>query len=116
MTSDLDRICRDVCLNHHEKWDGTGYPGEGSGRPEEHQAMGSGKKGEEIPLPGRIVAVADVYDALVSKRVYKTAWNEEETLSYIRSESGKHFDPELAEAFLSIYDVIKAIEEKYKEE
>ena len=77
---------------------------------------GQGKQGEEIPIAGRIVALADVYDALVSQRVYKGAWSETMTLSYIKDQSGKHFDPEVVDAFLAIYDVITAIRDKYQEE
>ena len=78
--------------------------------------MGDGKKGEEIPIAGRIVALADVYDALVTQRVYKSPWSEEMTLGYIKDQSGKHFDPEVVEAFLAIYEVIAAIRDKYQEE
>ena len=66
-------------------------------------------------MPARIVALADVYDALVTRRVYKSPWSEEMTLDYIKDQSGKHFDPEVVEAFLAIYDVITAIREKYQE-
>ena len=75
-----------IALSHHEKWDGTGYP---------HQ-----KKGEEIPLYGRIVAVADVFDALTAKRAYKKAWSLTDALSLIVEESGKSFDPKIVEVFL----------------
>ena len=71
---------------HHEKWDGTGYP--------------RGLEGEEIPLPARIFAVVDVYDALTSDRPYRKAWSEEKTLALIKEDSGKHFDPDVVEVFL----------------
>jgi PAS domain S-box-containing protein/putative nucleotidyltransferase with HDIG domain len=71
---------------HHEKWDGTGYP--------------NGLKGEEIPLPARLFAVIDVYDALTSDRPYRPAWSKEKTLAYIQEQSGKHFDPQVVKAFL----------------
>ncbi len=73
---------------HHEKWDGTGYP--------------RGLKGEQIPMAARIFAVIDVYDALVSDRPYREAWSPEKAQEYIRSESGKHFDPQVVEAFLKL--------------
>ena len=73
---------------HHEKWDGTGYP--------------RGLHGEEIPLEGRIMAIADVYDALVSERPYKEPFSHEQAVEIIRKESGKHFDPKLVEAFLNM--------------
>ena len=73
---------------HHERWDGTGYP--------------EGLKGEDIPLPGRIFAVVDVWDALLSDRPYRRAWSEEETLTHIQEQSGKHFDPEVVEVFLRL--------------
>ncbi|HPF87336.1 MAG TPA: HD domain-containing protein [Candidatus Limiplasma sp.] len=75
---------------HHEKWNGKGYP--------DHIA------GESIPLAGRIMAISDVYDALISQRVYKRAYTHEEAVKIIREESGKHFDPELVEAFLAVSD------------
>jgi putative nucleotidyltransferase with HDIG domain len=73
---------------HHEKWDGTGYP--------------NSLKGEKIPVEARIFAVVDVWDALISDRPYRKAWSEEEALEYIRKESGRHFDPEVVEAFLKM--------------
>jgi putative two-component system response regulator len=85
-------MARTVALTHHEKWDGTGYP--------------RGIKGENIPLVGRIVAVADVFDALVSKRPYKKAWPAERAVAVIKEESGKHFDPEVVKVFLANLDEI----------
>lgn len=109
--SDWDRLSASIALNHHEKWDGTGYPGHPSAEaPDE---LGAGKTGETIPIEGRIVALADVYDALISKRVYKESWAEGEVLDYIKAESGKQFDPDVVNAFFEIYDVIKAIRKKY---
>lgn len=81
----------DIPYCHHEKWDGSGYP----------RAL----KGETIPITARIFAVVDVYDALTSDRSYRKAWSKEKTLDYIISESGKHFDPRVVEAFL---DLIKS--------
>jgi putative two-component system response regulator len=75
---------------HHEKWDGSGYP--------------KGLKGKDIPLQGRIMAIADVYDALVSERPYKKAFTHEEAVDIILSGSGKHFDPDLAKLFASVSD------------
>lgn len=85
----------EVALSHHEKYDGTGYP--------------KGLKGEDIPLVGRIVAVADVFDALTTRRPYKEAWPIEEALDYIRNASGSHMDPGVVEAFLSSIDKINQI-------
>lgn len=76
----------DIALCHHEKWDGSGYP--------------RGLTGEEIPLSARIMAIADVYDALRSKRVYKEAFSHEKSVSIIQDGQGRHFDPRLAETFL----------------
>lgn len=120
-TSDWDDMAAEIALNHHEKWDGTGYPGH---IPNIHSShidianicFGQGKKGEEIPLSARIVALADVYDALMSNRTYKTCWDEDKTLHYINTEKGKQFDPEIVAAFMDIYDVIQAIREKYSTE
>ena len=114
--SDLDALSAEIALNHHEKWDGTGYPGTIDDIYQEDLPLGVGKKGEAIPIAGRIVALADVYDALISRRVYKNPWTEEMTLDYIKAQAGKHFDPEVVQAFLAIYDVITAIREKYQDE
>ncbi|WP_275428087.1 HD-GYP domain-containing protein, partial [Stenotrophomonas maltophilia] len=77
-------------LSHHERWDGGGYPG--------------GLAGEAIPLPGRIVAVADVFDALVSERPYKRAWPLEKAREHLIAQKGSHFDPACVDAFLSRWD------------
>jgi len=114
--SDLDTLSAEIALNHHEKWDGTGYPGTIDDIYQENPPLGSGKKGEEIPIAGRIVALADVYDALVSQRVYKSPWTEEMTIDYLKGQAGKHFDPEVVEAFFAIYEVITAIKEKYQDQ
>ena len=114
--SDLDVLSAEIALNHHEKWDGTGYPGKIDDIYRDQLPLGAGKQGEEIPLAARIVALADVYDALVSPRIYKEAWTETMTLDYIKAQSGKHFDPEVVDAFLAIYDVIVAIRDKYQAE
>jgi HD-GYP domain-containing protein (c-di-GMP phosphodiesterase class II) len=112
--SEWDRLAREISLNHHERWDGTGYPGALSDLELECLPLQPGKKGREIPLSARIVAVADVYDALCSKRAYKDAWEEERVLHHMREESGKHFDPEIVDIFFEIYDVIKAIRQKWE--
>ncbi len=78
----------DIPYNHHERWDGSGYP--------------RGVKGEEIPLGARIFALVDVWDALTNDRVYKAAWSKTETRSYIREHTGKQFDPDLVEFFLDL--------------
>ncbi len=114
--SDLDVMAAEIALNHHERWDGSGYPGKISDIYQSQVQIAPGKKGEEIPLAARIVALADVYDALVSKRVYKESFSEEAALEFIREQSGQQFDPEVVAAFLAIYDVIVAIKEKYQEE
>lgn len=114
-TSDWDDMAAEIALNHHEKWDGTGYPGEIADIFAKGWHPGPGKKGLEIPLVARIVALADVYDALTSERVYKDCWPEEKVLQYIQKQKGKHFDPKLVDVFFSIYDVIRAIKSKYSE-
>jgi len=114
-TSELDVMSKDIALNHHEKWNGKGYPGkvEDIFSPDAKISK-QAKSGREIPLPARIVALADVYDALCSRRSYKDSWTDEKVLSVIESESGGHFDPELVEIFFDIYDVIKAIRNKFR--
>jgi len=84
-----------IALGHHEQFDGNGYP--------------QGLTGEDIPLPARIVAVADVFDALTSKRPYKSAWTFQEALNYLQSQSGKHFDPVCVRAFELRIDAVAAI-------
>jgi HD-GYP domain-containing protein (c-di-GMP phosphodiesterase class II) len=112
-TSDWDDMAAEIALNHHEKWDGSGYPGKVDDVSADDWQPGPGKKGEEIPLFARIVALSDVYDALSSQRAYKECWAEEKVLDYIRGQRGRQFDPDLVDVFLSIYDVIRAIKEKY---
>jgi len=118
--SDWDDMAADIALNHHERWDGTGYPGHTSRDVfnddiSSDDFTGVGKREEEIPLPARIVALADVYDALISKRYYKDSWPEERVVEHIEAEKNKHFDPDIVDAFIDIYDVIKAIREKFSE-
>lgn len=118
--SDIDDVAMAVTLNHHERWDGNGYPGYidlQNGKPlagyEDEDGKVMGKKGEEIPLFGRIVAIADVYDALSNKRCYKEAWDSNAVLEELRNESGKMFDPELVEIFLQNIDSINHISALY---
>ena len=93
-TSELISMARDIALSHHERWDGTGYP---------HCL-----KGASISLPGRIVCLADVFDALISERCYKEAYPIEKVLEIIQDEKGKHFDPNVTEAFLGVLDKVLA--------
>lgn len=97
----LLRLAATIALNYHEKWDGSGYP--------------NGLKGEEIPHVARVIAVADVFDALTSVRAYKPAWPLEDALALIRRESGQHFDPELVEAFMNCLPDILEIRERWAE-
>jgi response regulator RpfG family c-di-GMP phosphodiesterase len=111
----FDETARDVVLNHHERWDGAGYPGyvDLDGRPIVDPATGQrrtgGKRGEDIPLFARIVGLADVFDALSSRRAYKDAWTEEKVLEFIRAESGRHFDPELVDILFARLDEIRTV-------
>ena len=88
----LLETARSVALTHHEKWNGSGYP--------------RGLKGDEIPLTGRIVAIADVFDALTSTRPYKEAWSFEKSIEHIKEESSRHFDPALVDIFMDCRDEI----------
>jgi len=90
-----------VAGEHHEKWDGSGYP--------------NGKRGEDIHIYGRITAVADVFDALGSERVYKKAWKLEKIKALFEEEKGKHFDPQLVELFLNNLDNFLKIRDKFKD-
>lgn len=111
--SPWDNMAREVALNHHERWDGTGYPGYVEGLYKKKVKIGRSKKGEAIPLSARIVAIADVYDALMSRRAYKTAWTEEEVCGYLRNEAGKQFEPLLVDLFLNMPEVRRTIARKY---
>lgn len=95
----LFKLAAEVALGHHERWDGTGYP--------------SKLKGEEIPQSARIVALADVFDALTMKRSYKKSWTIEESFEHIKEASNTHFDPELVRIFLSIEDELRRIKDKW---
>ncbi|MBP0047521.1 two-component system response regulator [Marinobacterium sp. AK62] len=99
--SDLLRMARSIAQNHHEKWDGSGYPG--------------GLKGQDIPIEGRIVAVADVFDALTTERPYKHAWPVDEALDYLRQEAGRHFDPDLIPLFMDSLPSILEVKARYAE-
>jgi len=101
-TSPLIKLAYTVALYHHEKWDGTGYP--------------YGLKGEEIPIEARIVAIADVFDALLSKRPYKEAWPIDKVVEEIKSQSNRHFDPAVVEALLNCLPDLIAINAKWREE
>lgn len=95
------QMARDIAATHHERFDGNGYPGK--------------LVGAQIPLCGRIVAVADVYDALTSKRVYKNAFGHEIAKSIILKDSGSHFDPDIVEAFIQNEAAFRAIWAKFSE-
>ena len=118
--SEFDEAAAQVAMTHHEWWNGEGYPGHvdlaatGPGLSfSVQQIKARGRKADEIPLFGRIVAIADVYDALASKRAYKDAWDEADILQTMEDGAGKQFDPELIRVFLSSIDVIRSIQRRY---
>jgi len=113
--SEFDEVAAVVALTHHENWDGTGYPGRVDDNTCLPDPEGTPLRGEEIPLYGRIVALADVYDALSSRRVYKEAWEEDSVLDEIKKLSGRKFDPELVEVFFENLDFIRSIRQRYPE-
>ena len=88
-------LAREIALSHHEKWDGSGYP--------------QGFKGEDIPLGGRLMALADVYDALVTRRVYKDPVPHDKTTRIILNNSGTQFDPDVVEAFLKCEETFRKL-------
>lgn len=94
-------LAQEIAYTHHEKWDGTGYPRQLSG--------------EEIPLSGRLMAIADVYDALINKRIYKDAMSHETARKIILEGKGSHFDPELVDIFLEIEDEFLKIAQKFND-
>jgi response regulator RpfG family c-di-GMP phosphodiesterase len=113
----FDEIAQIIALSHHENWDGTGYPGNvdiETGKGTNKSIVGL--KGKDIPLFGRIVSIADVYDALSSKRIYKEAWTEKDVLGEIRNNSGTKFDPELVEIFFEVLPNIQTIASKYPDQ
>ncbi|MCL1093636.1 response regulator [Shewanella kaireitica] len=99
--SDLLKMAKIVAISHHEKWNGTGYP--------------YGLKGEDIPRIGRIVAIADVFDALTCERPYKRAWSVEEAISHLQQQAGEHFDPQLVPLFLEHMDEITKVMQSFKD-
>nr|CRH05717.1 Putative response regulator receiver modulated metal dependent phosphohydrolase [Candidatus Magnetococcus massalia] len=99
--SELLETARVVALTHHEKWDGSGYP--------------RSLAGEDIPIEGRIVAIADVFDALTTERPYKKAWTVEKTVELLQDVAGSHFDPTLVPLFIEQMEPILAIKEKWQE-
>ena len=99
--SELLKMAHDIALTHHEKWNGSGYPNK--------------LKGEDIPITGRITALADVFDALTSARPYKKAWPIEDAIEFIQKQSGEHFEPLLVKLFLENMDEILQIREQYAE-
>ena len=112
--TEFDEVSHVVALHHHERWDGSGYPGEVTeelwrNRTSEIPEQ-PGLSGEDIPIEARIVALADVFDALSSSRSYKNAWPEERVLAEIQDLSGKHFDPELVEIFMDEIVRIRAVQ------
>ncbi|WP_027865501.1 HD-GYP domain-containing protein [Massilia alkalitolerans] len=94
-------LASQIALTHHEKYDGSGYP--------------NGLRGEDIPLVGRIVAIADVFDALTSKRPYKKAWTEDEALTFLREQKGRHFDPALVDLFIEQMPAVRAVQQRWAE-
>ncbi len=119
-SSEYDSLAAQVSLTHHCNWDGSGYPSR-----EEIKALGVVRldedetapslRGREIPLGGRITALADVYDALISRRVYKEPWDEDKVLKEIQGMSGTKFDPELVQTFFEILPTIQRIRDLHPE-
>jgi len=120
--SDFDESAAIVALNHHERWDGLGYPGyidlstkDALDGYQKYEGITHGKQGEDIPFFGRIVALADVYDALSCRRCYKDAWDEKDVIKMIQDGSGTQFDPELVTVFLESVDTFREIRDLYKD-
>ena len=118
--SELERIAADIALTHHERWDGHGYPGHIDPQTgttiegyEDEEGHPRGKKGIEIPVFGRIVAIVDVYDALTNHRVFRGAWKEEEVLKKLTIGSGTHFDPDMIDAFFETLETIRVISKRF---
>jgi len=101
-SSSFLNVAKEIVMCHHEKWDGSGYPG--------------GLKGDEIPLSGRVMAISDVYDALISKRPYKNPFTHDEAMKIIRESAGTHFDPNIMEMCEPTFTQFAVIVEEYKDE
>ena len=99
MQVDFLRVAKEIALSHQEKWDGSGYP--------------QGLAGDAIPVSARLMAVADVYDALISRRVYKEGMPHDKAVRIITEGRGNHFDPDIVDAFLQIQDTIVAIAQRF---
>ncbi|MCM2678738.1 response regulator [Echinimonas agarilytica] len=99
--SELLKMAKVIALTHHEKWDGSGYP--------------NGLSGEAIPIEGRIIAIADVFDALTTERPYKKAWTVEDAIATIEKDAGTHFDPELVKVFVSQLPKVLEVKARYAE-
>jgi putative two-component system response regulator len=95
-------VAREIAWSHHEKWDGSGYP--------------RGLSGDDIPMPGRLMAIPDVYDALISKRVYKRGFTHEEAVEIIQKGAGIHFDPDLAVAFMGLSDRFNEVAKTFNDQ
>jgi len=99
--SELLQLAKVVALTHHEKWNGSGYP--------------NGLAGDDIPRVGRIVAIADVFDALTSERPYKKEWPVDQAIDYLQTNAGEHFDPQLVPLFVNTLPEVLVIKKKYAE-
>lgn len=97
--AELLQTLKEICYSHQEKWDGSGYP--------------QGLAGEQIPLSARLLAISDVYDALIADRVYKAGVSHEQAVGIIFGERGGHFDPDLVDAFMDIQDEFHAIAQRF---
>jgi putative two-component system response regulator len=100
-STDFLQMAREIAFTHHERWDGTGYP--------------QGLKGTDIPISGRLMAIADVYDALISKRVYKDAYTHEKAVDIVKQSAGSHLDPDIVDAFLQLEDKFLEITANYQD-
>ncbi len=121
LESAIDIMALDVAMHHHARWDGKGYPGKidlSKVVIADPNSMLHGEplEGKSIPLAARIVSLADVYDALSSKRVYKEAWNHNDVLDEIKSQAGKQFDPEVVNCFMQVLPEIENITNTWPEE
>ncbi|MFC7515243.1 HD domain-containing phosphohydrolase [Herbaspirillum sp. GCM10030257] len=101
-SNDFLTFAREIAYSHQEKWDGSGYP--------------EGLSGDDIPTSARLMAVADVYDALITRRVYKPAFSHDKAMHIMREGRGKHFDPDILDAFIEIEEQVRAIATQYRDD
>jgi response regulator RpfG family c-di-GMP phosphodiesterase len=111
----LDRLTKSLIVDHHERWDGRGYPGHLTSSGQGKEQPQRGKKGEEISIYGRVLAIADVYDALCNRKSYKEPFDDSLVTQIMEQERGHHFDPEVVDSFMALRPILAKIMKRFPE-